>query len=510
MENSVGNYKRIAKNTLMLYIRMIFVMFTALFTMRVILAALGQQDYGLYNVIGGIIVMFSFLTHTLSSASQRFYSYNIGKNDNDSLCQIYSNTIILYAIVVVGILILAETVGLWFLNTKMTIPAERMLAANIIYQFTIFSFCWKVYTAAHQALIIAYEQMSVYAYVSVAEVVLQLMAAYLLTIYGHDRLVMYGFLMFITHFLTNGFYILYSRRKFKNIRFSLKWNWPVMKEILAYSGWTIFGMLALVVRSSGINIVLNVFFNPIINTARGIAFTINSVVSSVVSNFYTAVRPQIVKNYSKQDLEACYKLVFRSTRFSYCLALLLVLPLFMFATSILDFWLSDYPHQTVAFVRLTLITALIDSMASPMISFNQATGKIKVFQLIISILLILNLPLAIIAFELGAGPTAAFVISLIISIIAYIARLLIISREHSFPALRYMKEAIIPLAFVTLASIIMIPAIHSYTDAPQSLFQLFFLVAVTCVWVSICSFFLGFNKVEREFALKTIKKKIQR
>lgn len=505
MANTSGNYKRIAKNTLMLYVRMLFVMFTSLFTVRIILAALGQQDYGLYNVIGGIVVMFSFLTHTLSAASQRFYSFNIGRNEDEKLCRIYSNTVILFCFVVLGIVVLAETIGLWFLNSQMTIPTDRILAANIIYQFTILSFCWKVFTSAHQALIIAYEQMSVYAYVSVAEVVFQLLSAYLLTIYANDRLILYGILMFFTHFLTNGYYIYYSKRNIKNIHFAFRLDKDIMKEITSYCGWTIIGMLALVVRSSGINIVLNVFFNPIVNAARGIAFTVNSSVISVVGNFYTAVRPQIVKSFSSNDIESCYKLIIRSTKFSYSLALLLVLPLFIFAPSILNIWLLEYPEQTVIFVRLTLINALVDSMSSPMTSFNQATGNIRTFQMTVSILLIMSLPVTILAFKMGAPAEAAFVIALSITLLANILRLFVISKEHGFPAALYLKKAILPLIPVTIMSTITIPIVFWGAIRPQSILQLVMCIIAVCLWISLCSYFLGFDKQERNYLVKTIK-----
>lgn len=510
MANNVGNYKRIAKNTLMLYIRMLLVTLVSLYTVRVLLAALGQEDYGLYNVVGGIVVMLSFLTHTLTSASQRFYAYNLGKNDFEQLNKVYSATLLLYAASVFLIVALAETVGLWFLNYHMTIPQNRIVAANVVYQFSILSFCWKVFTTAHQALIIAYERMSIYAYVSVVEVLLQLMAVFALTTYNSDRLILYAILVFVTHFLTNGFYIIYSKSKYSEVKFTRPRDLNIIKEITSYSGWTIMGMLSVAVRSSGINIVLNVFFNPIVNAARGIAFTVNSLATTLVGNFYTAVRPQIVKSYSMKDMDACFMLIFRSTKFSYSLALLVILPLCIFAPHILSLWLGEFPGDTVLFMRLTLVNALIDSIANPLSTFNQATGDIKKFQLYVSILLILNIPITVIAFWLGADASVAFIVSIVISILANVVRIAIDGSEHGFPVMLYIKKVVSRLLLITSTSTLVIPVLNMLRITNASVVPLFFYIVLTCLWVVLCSFYFGFDKNERNFALKTIKNKIRR
>ncbi len=510
MANNVGNYKRIAKNTMMLYIRMIFVTLVSLYTFRVLLAALGQEDYGLYNVVGGIVTMLSFLTHTLTSASQRFYSYYLGQRNFEQMSKIYSSTMLLYGAVIVIIVILAETLGLWFLNNHMTIPRDRIIAVNVVYQFSVLSFCWKVFTTAHQALIIAYERLSIYAYVSIVEVILQLAIVSFLTIYSNDRLILYAVLIFISQFLTNGFYIIYSKRVCKDVRYIRPRDLNLVKEITSYSGWTLFGMLSVVVRSSGINIVLNVFFGPIVNAARGIAFTVNSLVTTLTSNFYTAVRPQIVKNYSKQEMDACFKLIFRSTKFSYSLALIVVLPLYIFAPQVLLFWLGDFPENTILFMRLTLVNALIDSIANPLITFNQATGDIKKFQICVSLLLILNLPISIFAFWLGAKPFVAFVISIVLSTIANVIRIVIDQTEHGFPAVLYVKKVVVRLLLITLASALILPLINILNVNPTTIIQLFINALLICVWVAVCSFYLGFDKSERKFVLNIIINKIHR
>lgn len=510
MAESSGNYKRIAKNTIMLYFRMLLIMLVSLYTVRALLATLGQEDYGLYNVIGGIVVMFSFLTHVLSSASQRFFAYEIGKADYTKLSKTYSVMLILYAIVVAIVILLAETIGLWFFHNKMTIPVERMYAAEFVYQFSILSFCWKVITAPHQAIIIANEKMGVYAYVGIAEVLLQLILVLLLVKLPGDSLIAYSVLMFVIVFIINSIYIIYSRIKYKQIRFVAKWDKELATNVVSYSGWTLFGAIASICRSQGLNIILNVYFTPFVNAARGVAHNVNSSVSSFAGNFYTAVRPQIVKYYAQRDFDACFKLVFRSTKFSYYLLMLFIVPIFCYTPEILTLWLKDYPEYAVIFTRLIMITALIDALGNPIITFNQATGDIKLFQIVISLIFMANVPLSIVAFEMGAGPKTAFIISICISIVAMMARLVISSFKHHFPLGKYVKEVLMPLAIVTLLSII-VAVLWTYINInPSKIYGLIINVSILMISIGLLSVFLGFNKTERQFALSFITSKIHK
>lgn len=508
-ENS-GNYKRIAKNTIMLYFRMLLIMFVSLYTVRALLATLGQEDYGLYNVIGGIVVMFSFLTHVLSSASQRFFAYEIGKADYTKLSKTYSVMLMLYAIVVAIVILLAETIGLWFFHNKMTIPVDRMYAAEFVYQFSILSFCWKVVTAPHQAIIIANEKMGVYAYVGIAEVLLQLILVLLLGKLPGDSLIAYSVLMFVIVFIINCIYIVYSRIKYRQIRFMANWDNELAKNVVSYSGWTLFGAIASICRSQGLNIILNVYFTPIVNAARGIAHNVNSSVSSFAGNFYTAVKPQIVKYYAQRNYDACFKLVFRSTKFSYFLLLLFIVPIFCYTPEILTLWLNNYPDYAIVFTRLIIITALIDALGNPIITFNQATGDIKLFQIVVSLIYMANIPLSIAAFEMGAGPKTAFVISICISILAMSARLIISNYKHHFPLVRYVKEVLLPLLLVTVLSIT-VAFVWLFIDInPSKLYGLTINVGILMASIGLLSFMLGFNKQERQFALSFIIKKIHK
>lgn len=504
-----SNYNRIAVNTVMLYFRMLLIMLVSLYIVRILLAALGQEDYGLYNVIGGIVVMFSFLTHVLSSASQRFFAYDIGQGNYNQLSKTYSTIILLFVLVIAVIILLAETIGLWFLHNKMTIPPERMTAANWVYQFSILSFCWKVFTSPYQAIIIAHEKMNIYAYVGVAEVFLQLILVLVLQNVEQDKLIVYSLLMFLIVFVINSLYIAYAKLKYRRIHFVTNLDKSLFKKVVSYSGWTLFGAFASLARSQGINVILNVYFTPVVNAARGIAHNVNGSVSSFAGNFYTAVKPQIVKYYAQEDLESCYKLVFRSTKMSFILIYTLILPAMLYTPEILTLWLKEYPDNTVIFTRLILVVAMISSLANPLITFNQATGNIKVFQIIISIIFLSNLPLSIIAFEYGAKPVYAFVISICVSIVAFTARMIILRIQHHFPAFRYIKKVLLPIVFsIVVTSSIVLLYYHLWGNT-SSILLLFLNIILTLLFTLFFTFYMCFDSNEKILIYQTIKKYIK-
>lgn len=504
-----SNYNRIAVNTVMLYFRMLLIMLVSLYIVRILLAALGQEDYGLYNVIGGIVVMFSFLTHVLSSASQRFFAYDIGQGNYNQLSKTYSTIILLFVLVIAVIILLAETIGLWFLHNKMTIPQERMTAANWVYQFSILSFCWKVFTSPYQAIIIAHERMNIYAYVGIAEVLLQLILVLILQNVEQDRLMVYSLLMFLIVFIINSLYIAYAKLRYKQIRFVTNWDKSLFGKVVSYSGWTLFGAFASLARSQGINIILNVYFTPVVNAARGIAHNVNSSVSSFSGNFYTAVKPQIVKYYAQGDLESCYKLVFRSSKMSFILIYTLVLPAMFYTPEILTLWLKEYPDNTVVFTRLILVVALVSSLANPLITFNQATGNIKVFQIIISLIFLSNLPLSIVAFEFGARPVYAFVISICVSIVAFIARIIIIRYQHHFPAFNYIKEVVLRILVSIIVTLSIMWVWHHQCDNSSSIILLIINIILSLIFTMIFTFYICLDASEKSSIFRTIKKSLK-
>jgi O-antigen/teichoic acid export membrane protein len=480
-------------------------MIVSLFTVRIVLQALGQVDYGLYNVVGGIVVMFSFLSHVLSSASQRFFSFELGRGDTIRLSRIYSIILMLYAAVIAAIVFLAETVGLWFLHAHMTIPPERMIAVEWVYQLSIAGFCVQILTTPHKALIIAKERMNIYAYVGIIEVVLQLLLAYTLLAYGGDRLLLYAVLMFAVHAISNGIYIVYARWKYRGIRFAPVWDGAMVRSIIDYSGWTLFGALASIARSQGLNIILNVYFGAVVNAARGIAHQVNTATSTFAGNFYTAVKPQIVKLYAQGKYEECYRLVFDSTKLAFVLVYVLALPLICYTPDILRLWLKEYPDYAVVFTRLILVVALANALANPLITFNQATGNIKAFQIVISTIYISNIPLSIIAFECGAKPVYAFIISIGVSFLALSARIIILRWQHHFPAFQYIKKVLIPILTLVVVTLPVVWVMHSYLGDPTSIVTLLLDIVLLVVITLIFAYSACMDKSEKQNMAKAIK-----
>ena len=428
MSPKAENNKRIARNTLMLYFRMGLVLLISLYVSRVVLKVLGEDDYGIYNVVGGVVVMFSFLSRTLASASQRYFAYELGRGDHEKLNRIFNINLLLFCIVIGIIFVLAETVGLWFLHHKMTISAERMYAANWIYQFSILSFCTNLIAIPYQAVIIAREKMHFYAFVGIMEALLNLTFALLLSLlkWNSDRLIIYGALMLVVHVTTNSGYVIVSRKRFEETKIKYYWEREQVREIVSYSGWNLFGAIASVVRSQGINLLINVFFNPAINAARGLSYQVNNALNQFASNFYTAVRPQVTKYYAQGDKSATFSLVFSSSKFCFFLLLLGAVPVLTFPHEVLDIWLVDIPRYTELFVLLVIIIGLIDSISNPLMTLAQATGKVKVYQSVVGGIIILNLPISWVFLHCGFSAEYTMYVAIVVAMLALFTRLTIL------------------------------------------------------------------------------------
>lgn len=449
MSNSENN-KRIAKNTLLLYFRMLLTMFVSLYTVRVVINALGVVDYGIYNVVGGIVVMFSFLSNTMASASQRFFAFELGQNQLEKLKQTFSLTVTIYIIISLVVLILAETIGLWILNKILIIPQERMEAANWIYQFSILSFITTIMTIPYNAAIIARENMSVYAYVSIFEVILKLIIVYLLVLFSFDKLKLYGILLFTTTCLTTYIYRTICIKKYEECRFKFYWNKKLFHTLISFSGWNLFGAVAGVMNNQGINILLNIFFGPIVNAARGIAFQVNAAVNLFVMNFHTAVKPQITKYYAAGDKEKMMILVFQSSKFSYFLIFILSMLFILETHFILELWLKNVPEYVVLFTRLVIINALIDSLTYSMQTAAQATGKIKMYQFVVGGMLLLNLPISYMLLKIGFPPQATLYTSIIISTSCLFVRLFMLKYLIKLQLKEYIYNVLGKIVIVSI------------------------------------------------------------
>ena len=414
------------------------VMGVGLYTVRIVLHQLGVVDYGIYNVVGGVVNMFSFLKGTLATSSQRYFSIELAKGDTKRLNQWFCLNISVFTIFIVLFLIVAETIGLWFVNTQMTIPEDRMYAANAVYQFSIISFCVGFFSIPYNALIIAHERMSAFAYISIVESVLKLLIVYALSISLWDKLIVYGFLMFFLSIGITAIYIFYSLRHFEEAKVRLYWNRTEIKELLGFSGWHFLGTFAVVVRGQGINILLNLFFNPAINAARAIAFQVYHAVSQLSSNFFTAVKPQIYKSYATGEYEELYKLILRSTMLCSFLVSILIYPILANTNYILGLWLKEVPGYAVVFTQLVLINGLIDATNGPTIAAALATGRIRRYQEVVASLILLNLPISYIALKMGAEPTVTMVVSIVLSFITAIVRSSLLRSMIGLPFSRYL------------------------------------------------------------------------
>lgn len=510
-----ANNQRIAKNTLMLYIRMFLVMIVSLYTVRVVLQILGKEDYGIYNVVGGIVVMFSFLSRTLAGASQRYFAFEIGRGDHDRLKKVFSITLLLYLIVTVVIAILAETLGLWYLHYKMNIPDGRMFAADWVFQFSVLSFCFTLYTTPHKAMIIANEKMNVYAFVGVLEVVLNLLLVLSLKLVSRvDYLIAYAVLMFLNQVVVNMVYIVYARKHYPESRFQYYWEGGLAKEIASFSGWNFFGSAASVVRSQGINMLISAYFNPAINAARGLAYQVSHALNSFSTNFYTAVRPQVVKYYSQDNLPETLKLVFRSSKMTYFLMFFLAVPVLVFIDPVLELWLKNVPPYTALFSILVIATSLLDSLSHPLMTLAQATGKIRLYQIVVGSLLLANLPVSWIFLALGYGAEYTMYTALAIAMLSVIARLFIIKKVVTFPVKAFCAKVLWPITLSTIASLAVAFVIKLLLYNPFPNIGMLIVSAFLSVCTTVAVIYLtGFEKAERVVLVqwaKNIVKKLKK
>ena len=449
------NNKRIAKNTVFLYIRMLLIMVVTLYTSRVVLATLGVEDMGIYNVVGGVVTMFAFLNGTISGATQRYLTYELGTGDIEKLKKVFNTAMCIHWSIAAIVLVLAETIGLWFVYYKLVIPVDRMTAALWVYQFSIFSTIVFIISVPYNACIIAHEKMSAFAIISIVEVVLKLLVVYLLLLTKYDKLIVYAILIFTVQLLIRVFYSIYCKCHFEESKYKLKLDKSLAKNMLGFTGWLLFGGLAGVGMGQGVNILLNLFFGPTVNAARAIASQVDNAVKGFVSNFQVALNPQIIKNYASKQMEQMHRLIFASSRYSYFLLFFLSLPVFLEADFILSIWLVEVPEHTVNFLRITMLVLLVNSLANPLITSANATGNIKKYQIVVGTILLLIVPVAYIALKLGCNAEFVFWIYLLIAIVAQTARICMIRPMIGLSIRRYATEVVLKIIFVTIPSIIL-------------------------------------------------------
>ncbi len=502
MSDQSANNKRIAKNTLLLYVRMLFAMLVSLYTSRVILQTLGVEDYGVYNVVGGVITMFTFLNSAMSSATSRYITFEIGKGNMEQLKKVFSTALQIHAIIALLIVILGETIGLWFLMNELVIPDGRMDAAMWVYQCSIVSCVVGIMSVPYNADIIAHEKMSAFAYISVLEIILKLAIVYLLVVLPFDKLKVYAVLVLMVGLLIRYIYTRYCHKHFEESHYIHRIDKPLLKEMSSFAGWSFWGNLAAILYSQGLNMMLNIFFGPVVNAARGIATQIQSVVTQFVTNFQMALNPQITKTYASGELDKMHSLMFRSARFSFMLLFFLSLPILLETNYILTLWLGIVPENTVIFARIIIAISLIYTIANPCVIANQATGKVKVYQAVVGGLLLLILPISYIVLKMGAPAYSVFIVHFCVESVAQFARMYMLRNMIDLPLLSYVKNIYLPIMGVVALSMVL--PLLVYSNMQEGFIRLL-AVGMTCVLsVAMTSLFIGMTTNERTFLVNKV------
>ena len=507
-DNSVNN-KRIAKNTLMLYVRMLFTMVVSLYTSRVVLQTLGIEDYGIFSVVGGIIMMFTFINGGMISSTQRYLNFELATGSEEKLRNVFNTSLQIHALIALAIIILGETVGLWFLMEKLVIPEARMTAAHWVYQCSIISCAVSIMSSPYNADIIAHEKMSAFAFISIVDATLKLFIVYLLVLMPFDKLIVYSVLYFCVQAFIRMLYGVYCTRHFEETRTRPIYDHKVFKEILAFSGWTMNGNLAAIGYTQGLNILLNIFFGPVVNAARGIAVQAQGACMQFCNNFQVALNPQLTKSYAQGDLDYMRKLLVKSSKFSFYILFLIVLPLMFEAEFVLRMWLGIVPDHTVVFLRLILIIGIFNTLSGPIIVSIHAIGKLKKFHVVEGVMLLSIVPIAYLLLKYcDVAPECVFIVHIIVELFTQYARLRMVLPMINMPLDFYVKQVIRPIVIVMIfsSSIPFLLYANGFTNEGWISFILTTIICAICTLISV--YFIGCTLPERKFFIGRIKNSI--
>jgi len=476
---------------------MLFTMGVSLYTSRIVLNVLGVVDFGIYNVVGGLVAMASLINASLSSASQRFITFELGKPTDQKPGETFSVVVTIHAFLAIVIFVVAETIGVWFLNTHMNIAASRMGAANLVFQCSLVSFIIGVLSVPYNASIIAHERMKAFAYIGILEVVLKLVIVFMLVYISFDKLKIYAILVLSVSVLIRLVYGYYCKRNFNECKFRLLWNKGLFQQIAGFAGWNFIGASSFVLMTQGVNILLNMFWGVVVNAAMGIASQVQGAVGGFVNNFMTALNPQITKSYAGNDHKYMMSLVFQGARFSFYLMFFLSLPVLIETQSVLKLWLKIVPEYAVVFVQLSLIFAISQTLSNTLITAMLATGNIKTYQIVVGGLQMLNFPVSYIALRLGLPPQSTLVIAIALSFACLFARLYLLRGMIKLPVMYYLRHVLLNVVVVAVLSSI-IPVIVCIS-MQSGIARLFCVCCVCVVSTSAVIYSVGLSKNERTF-----------
>ena len=505
---SQANNLRIYKNTLLLYIRMGISMLISLYTSRIVLQVLGEEDYGIMAVVGGITSLFTFMNGALSGATQRFLTFELGKNNQTSLKKIFNAAFINHLILSLIILILCETIGLWFLYHKLVIPEIRMSAAIAVYQFSIIGTCLGIILVPFNSLIMAHEKMGVYAYLSIFDVLLKLALVIILQYIAYDKLIFWAAGGLLTSMLYQAFNILYCRKNFAEAHFEFYKEKKLYLQMFSYSFWDFLGSLSTLAQGQGLNMLLNMFFGPIVNAARGIAMTVQGAIVQFSSNFVVASKPQIIKLYAEGNIQEMMRLVYQTSNLSYFLLYLFALPLCIELDYVLTLWLGEYPEYTVTFAILIIANSLTWSIKSLRVTVLHATGEIKLSNLTVGVILCLTLPVSYFFLKLGYSPISVFVITLIMTLLAEFVACFVLKKYLDYSIKDYLLQVYGRCILVSVLSFPVPFILHSIM--PSGFIRLCTVTLVSTLSLCIFAYYYGFSKEVRDKTFTIIKNRISK
>lgn len=472
-------------------------MLVTLYTSRVVLNTLGVSDYGIYNVVGGVVAMFGFINGSMASATQRYITFALGKGDMAQLQKVFSTALQIHVLIAALIVILGETVGLWFMYTQMQIPADRMDAAFWVLQCSILSTVVMIISVPYNADIVAHEKMSAFAYISILEALLKLAVVYVLVVFSYDKLVLYAFLILAVQMFIRFCYSRYCNKHFLESRYLHVWDKPLFKEMTGFAGWSMFENISFVCFSQGLNLLLNVFFGPIVNAARAIAFQVQNAIQQFLANFQMAINPQITKTYAKGEFNDMHKLIFRSARFSFYLLFFFALPILFETDFILTIWLKTVPDDTVIFLRIMICTLLVYSLANPLMIANQATGKVKKYQIVCGSTRLMILPISYVCLKFGCRAYSVFIVHLIMEIFTQIARMVMLRPLLGIQLREYFKNIYYQVFLVFVLSAI--APLLIYVNMEDNFLRLVLICATCFLSVGLTAYTLGLDSHERVF-----------
>lgn len=504
---SSANNKRIAKNTLILYIRMLFMMAVSLFTSRITLDVLGVTDYGLYNVIGGVVGMFSILSGALSVAISRFITVEAGKGDSERLNTVFSTSVTIQLFMAVIICILVEIAGVWFLNNKMVIPTDRLYAAHWVMHLSVFTFMVNLISVPYNAVIIANEKMSAFAYISIAEVVLKLIIVYLLYIGSFDKLILYSVLLAAVAIVIRMIYGTYCKRHFAEARYRPHLDKGLLRDMFGFIGWAFWGNAVVVLKDQGVNVLLNMFCGPAVNASRGLAMQVNTAVYSFVQNFMTAVNPQITKLHSTGDLFAMHKLIVRSSKFSFFILLVLLLPVCANIDYVLGLWLVEVPDHTANFIVLILLCSLLDCYSHPILTGVLAEGRIKWYEIALTIIYLSYFIVSYILLRNGWQPEWVFIFNILFKAFVVIVLLYHSRSTFSFSVGTYLRECILRTGIVFILCVLIIKLLP--VSRGTGLLDFVISTAVIMVVTIGLIFLIGLTRNEAAYIIKATVSKVR-